>query len=129
MASLELPPDHTAAAKARRFVSHTLQDWGLKGAPVADAELMVSELVTNVVLHLRECATVTVERSDGHVRVAVADPSTTLPALRAYEPEAVTGRGLLLVDRIADRWGVEQSGRGKTVWFEVSVAERDNGAA
>lgn len=129
VASLQLPPDHTAAAKARRFVSHTLQDWGLKGNPVADAELMVSELVTNVVLHLRARATVSVERCDGHVRVAVADPSTTLPALRNYEPDAVTGRGLLLVDRIADRWGVEQNRRGKSVWFEVRVDERDDGAA
>jgi anti-sigma regulatory factor (Ser/Thr protein kinase) len=119
VASLELPPDHTAAARARHYVAATLSEWGCDGA-VVDAELLVSELVTNAVLHARSQTTVTVER-DGHglLRVAVCDASPAPPRLRDYGPESVTGRGMLLVDRIAHRWGVDVSGSGKCVWFEV----------
>ena len=119
VASLELPPDHTAAARARHFVAATLREWGCDNA-VVDAELLVSELVTNAVLHARSQATVSVER-DGHgvLRVAVCDASPAPPRLRDYGPDSVTGRGMLLVDRIAHRWGVDVSGTGKCVWFEV----------
>jgi anti-sigma regulatory factor (Ser/Thr protein kinase) len=118
VASLELAPDHTAAARARHFVSKTLQHWGLEGV-VADAELLVSELVTNAILHARSPATVTVDRTPTVIRVSVRDHSTATPRLRDYEPAAVTGRGLLLVDRIAQRWGIETDAGGKCVWFEV----------
>jgi len=124
VASLELPPDHTAAARARRFVSHTLRTWGLEDA-VSDAELLVSELVTNAILHAHSPATVTIFRDDVRLRVAVCDASTSPPRLRDYGRNAVTGRGMLLVDRIASRWGVDVDGEGKCVWFEVEAACRN----
>ncbi|HTL85903.1 MAG TPA: ATP-binding protein [Acidimicrobiia bacterium] len=117
MASLDLPPDHTAAARAREFVARMLHAWGCDGI-VADAELLVSELVTNAILHARSTATVSIER-DPALRVSVCDHSTAVPRVRNYGPTAVTGRGMLLVDRIARRWGVEISGNGKCVWFEI----------
>lgn len=119
VASLELPPDHTAAARARNFVSVTLRSWGCDGV-VQDAELLVSELVTNAILHAHSSATVTIDRTPTAIRVSVCDRSTATPRLRDYEPGAVTGRGLLLVDRISQRWGIETDGAGKCVWFEVS---------
>jgi anti-sigma regulatory factor (Ser/Thr protein kinase) len=119
VASLELPPDHTAAARAREFVARTLHSWECDGS-VADAELLVSELVTNAILHARSSATVSIER-DPVLRVAVCDQSTAVPRVRNYGPTAVTGRGMLLVDRIARRWGVEVSGNGKCVWFEIDA--------
>jgi len=128
VASLDLPPDHTAAARARHFVAATLRGWGCHDA-VADAELLVSELVTNAVLHARSEATVTVDRNgSGLLRVAVCDASPAAPRLRDYGPESVTGRGMLLVDRIARRWGVDVSSSGKCVWFEVD-GERSSKAA
>jgi anti-sigma regulatory factor (Ser/Thr protein kinase) len=118
--SLELPADHTAAARARRFVGLTLREWTFDRF-VADAELLVSELVTNAILHARSSTRVTVERkSSSSVRVAVFDASPAPPRLRDYGPTAVTGRGLLLVDRISGSWGVERVGPGKCVWFEIT---------
>jgi anti-sigma regulatory factor (Ser/Thr protein kinase) len=118
VASLHLPLDHAAAAKARRFVAETMRAWGCDDA-IPDAELLVSELVTNAVLHARSATRVTIERDGATLRFSVYDSSPTRPRLRDYGPEAVTGRGLLLVDRIARRWGVEPDAAGKCVWFEV----------
>ena len=121
--SLQLPPDHAAAARARRFVSDTLRGWGYDDA-IPDAQLLVSELVTNAVLHARSATRVTVERGGTTIRVSVEDDSPAQPRLRELGPEAVTGRGLLLVDRIARRWGVDPRDEGKCVWFEVDGRTR-----
>ena len=119
VASLQLPPDHAAAARARRFVAETMRGWGCADDAIPDAELLVSELVTNAVLHARSAANVRIEREGETLRVSVCDNSTARPRVRDYGPEAVTGRGLLIVDRIARRWGVDTSDGGKCVWFEV----------
>jgi len=70
-------------------------------------------------LHARSATHLTIERDGATLRFSVCDSSPTRPRLRDYGPEAVTGRGLLLVDRIARRWGVDVDGEGKCVWFEV----------
>jgi anti-sigma regulatory factor (Ser/Thr protein kinase) len=121
--SVQLPPDNAAAARARRFVSDTMRAWGCDDA-ISDAELLVSELVTNAVLHARSETRVLVERDGTTVRVSVCDDSPARPRLRNYGPEAVTGRGLVIVDRIARRWGVEPSDAGKCVWFEIEARAR-----
>ena len=120
MTSLELPADRTAPARARRFVSQALRQWGHDDA-AGDVALLVSELVTNAVLHARSAARLTVELDGLTLRVAVFDASSSRPRLRHYTPDAVTGRGLLLVDRIADRWGVTEADGGKEVWFELAL--------
>jgi anti-sigma regulatory factor (Ser/Thr protein kinase) len=94
--------------------------WDCDGV-IPDAELLVSELVTNAVLHARSASQVTIERRGTTLRISVSDTSTTRPRLRDYGPEAVTGRGLLLVDRISRRWGVDQLPTGKSVWFEIDA--------
>ncbi|MFD5470406.1 ATP-binding protein [Streptomyces sp. NPDC127105] len=109
-----------SARHIRRIVRSCLDDWGLAG--LADAvELAVTELVANVVRHVpdRRC-TLLVLRQTGGVRVEVTDGSPQLPAVPLdLSPEAEGGRGLLLVDAVTDRWGVEpRGGAGKTVWFE-----------
>jgi anti-sigma regulatory factor (Ser/Thr protein kinase) len=120
VASLGLPPDHTAPSRARHFVAETLRAWRLD-AMVPDAELLVSELVTNAVLHAHSAAVVSLDRAGSQVRVSVSDDSSALPKLRDYGPAAVTGRGIMLVDRVASRWGVDLDGSGKSVWFELGV--------
>ena len=95
-----------------------MRAWGCDDA-IPDAELLVSELVTNAVLHARSATRVTIERDGTTLRFSVYDASPTRPRLRDYGPEAVTGRGLLLVDRIARRWGVDPQDAGKCVWFEM----------
>src|SRR3954453_2999192 len=124
--SLQFPPDHAAAAKARRFISDTMRSWGYDDS-VADAQLLVSELVTNAVLHARSATRVTVERNGRTLRVSVFDRNPARPRLRELGPEAVTGRGLLLVDRIAQRRGVDTNDEGKCVWFEVEAEVEADG--
>ncbi|SHN26775.1 ATP-binding protein [Cryptosporangium aurantiacum] len=110
---------------ARRFVADTL-------GPRADvdlvdaAELLVTELVTNAVVHARSRATVLIitgrDRSD--VRIEVHDEAYEPPRLGGFDPDALSGRGLALVDAMSDRWGVEPDGpsrSGKRIWFELRV--------
>ncbi|EFL43153.1 DNA-binding protein [Streptomyces griseoflavus Tu4000] len=105
-------------AQARRFVGAALA--GAAPDLVATAQLLVSELVTNVVLHARTEAEVTARSEDGTVRVRVGDrrPDRALVP-HGWPPYAGTGQGLPLVARLASRRGVETGDRGKTVWFEL----------
>jgi len=80
----------------------------------------VSELVTNAVLHARSSAEVTMRLGKGELWVGVSDESTGAAARKRYGPDAGTGRGLLLVERIATAWGTEPSGAGKLVWFQLA---------
>ncbi|MGW6295608.1 ATP-binding protein, partial [Streptomyces sp. NPDC055058] len=88
-----------------------------------DVQLCVSELVTNVVRHVGEGVPVTVRvwRDGGRVRVGVTDPEPgVLPVLcGASGAEAESGRGLVLLDALAVRWGVDREPGCKTVWCEL----------
>ena len=107
---------------ARLFVRDTLSDWGLRAAYDA-AEMLVSEVVTNAVLHARTPFSVEVSRGGDAVRVSVSDGSPALPRQRTYGTDATTGRGIRLVATLSVQWGVEPDGRGgKVVWFEVAAA-------
>jgi len=88
---------------------------------IDDCELLTSELVTNAVLHARSESRLRIERRGDNVWVAVHDASPTAPRVRDYGPAAVTGRGLMLVDRLSRRWGSENDAHGKHVWFEVEL--------
>jgi anti-sigma regulatory factor (Ser/Thr protein kinase) len=124
--SIDLPPERSAASRARRFVREQCERWHLRPAVIDDIELLVSELVTNAVLHARSGARVKVDHMGDRVRVTVEDESPVFPRLREYGPDAVTGRGVFLVDRLSDDWGVEAANgdAGKGVWFEVAVAAK-----
>lgn len=104
-----------------------LERAGFDGAAFTAAQL-VSELVTNVVLHARTELTVTIDARGHFVRVGVEDFGPAMPRRRLHRLDSGTGRGLLLVDHMARAWGVEQTGGGrrggKVVWFELS-AEAD----
>jgi anti-sigma regulatory factor (Ser/Thr protein kinase) len=117
-AATTFPAESASVPTARRFVRATLEEWGLRAAWEA-AEMLVSEVVTNAVLHARTEFTVEVLRADDVVRVSVRDRSATVPRQRAYGTDATTGRGLRLVASLAVAWGVDRYVGGKTVWFEV----------
>ena len=115
--SEEFPAELSAPAAARRFVAGAL---AAAGVPVGDAvPVVVSELVTNSVLHAGTMARVVVVVDVRCVRVEVHDADGTLPTLRRPSPETVTGRGLMLVDALTDRWGCAPDVGGKVVWFEM----------
>ncbi len=82
--------------------------------------MCVSELAANAVDHTDEGFEVALFDGDGTIRVAVTDGEDHRPLLRPLHPEADRGRGMLIVDALATRWGVDRAtGRGKTVWFEL----------
>jgi len=100
-----------------------LDRWSL--APVADtAQLLVTELVSNVVRHVGEPVTVRMQHRSETIRVEVDDTSARPPEVREPDPASEGGRGLALVATLASRWGTDvHPADGKTVWFELDVDE------
>jgi anti-sigma regulatory factor (Ser/Thr protein kinase) len=119
VASIELLPERSAASHARRYVREIGASWGLNAEDIADLELLASELVTNAVLHARSGARLTMEDRGDRVRVTISDASRVRPRRRDYGPDAITGRGIVIVDRLSHDWGVDIDGDGKRVWFEL----------
>ncbi|SED41854.1 Anti-sigma regulatory factor (Ser/Thr protein kinase) [Streptomyces sp. 2131.1] len=103
------------------------------GDDADDLVLCVSELLANVITHVGERTPVSLRVSathTGRVRVALSDPASAVwPMLRESGPDGTSGRGLLLVDSLALRWGVEQAPYRKTVWCELRVPRARAGAA
>jgi anti-sigma regulatory factor (Ser/Thr protein kinase) len=117
-ATVTLRPEPASVRDARRFVCDRLSAIGFADA-VFVGELLVSELVTNAVLHARTDIRVEVDQRGDVVRIGVSDRSLRGVRPRAHSIESGTGRGLLLVDRMAQRWGVDLHDDGKVVWFEL----------
>lgn len=116
--ALALHPDPSSVREARRYVRGELSAAGFHAAVFA-AELLVSELVTNAILHARTAVRIAVEPRRDDVRIAVGDDSPLPPRRRRHSIESATGRGLLLVERVAAHWGVDADGLGKVVWFDL----------
>jgi len=121
---LQLPPEPASAGAARRFVTNALSSCDID---IGLVSLLVSELVSNVVLHAHTRLEVTVYRRDGHIRVTVTDESPVIPAMKQYAPDSVTGRGLTMVDSVAERWGIDENASGKAVWFEMPFEDAVTG--
>src|SRR3954471_21138560 len=104
-------------AQARRVIREVLE--GGSEEAVYRAELVASELVTNALLHGGGVAVVAVRPMKSGVRIEVSDRNRHAPLVAVDSPDAMTGRGLHLVRRLAARWGVQPSGDGKVVWAAV----------
>jgi len=115
-----LPCDASSVGAARRLVRHELARYGDSDL-VADASLLVSELVTNAIVHGRTDVKLHAKLRRGVFRAEVSDGNPAVPAPRRPNELAGTGRGLQLIDEIANRWGVKTSRSGKTIWFELAV--------
>jgi anti-sigma regulatory factor (Ser/Thr protein kinase) len=116
--SLPLASDVGSPRRARQFVQRTLADRAVPSRP--DVMLMVSELVTNAVVHAVEPIEVAVDVNDESIRIEVRDGSHDPPRLRHPAPGDGGGRGLLLVNQLARSWGSDDLPSGKLVWFEVA---------
>lgn len=119
-ASLDLPPTASSIPVARRLVGLLLQSWGAR-QDLDDAALLLTELVANVVDHVggTDCLTVEATYSEDWLRLAVVDCSPTPPVVQEMDIQRVRGRGLHMVQTLADRWGCEDHRGGKRVWFEL----------
>ncbi|SES35806.1 Anti-sigma regulatory factor (Ser/Thr protein kinase) [Pedococcus cremeus] len=122
-AETRLPNDKTAPGSARAFLREAACE--VHHAEVlGEAELLVSELVTNAVLHGAPPITLRVECDGTRLRVSVTDRNSDPAYVRDAGPEDESGRGIRLVDFISDEWGVEpRLGEGKDVWFTIRNGE------
>jgi hypothetical protein len=110
-------PEPASARAARHFVADVTAvddvDVGFRLAA------LTSELANNAVIHARTPFTVGVLPGETRIRVTVSDGSVTPPVPRSLGPDHPSGRGLRIVEALADDWGFSLEKRGKTVWFEV----------
>ena len=117
----QLPSSMNSPQLARAFLRSTLETWKLDGFGDV-TELLATELVANVVTHVGTPMTLRIQRGPSTMRVELEDPSTAVPVVRHPDPADEHGRGVLLIDELADAWGVEPRADGKTVWFEIDVS-------
>ncbi|URM92833.1 SpoIIE family protein phosphatase [Streptomyces sp. MRC013] len=116
--------DPEGLSEARAVVRRALRDWGMRGY-ADDAELLTGELLGNVLLHTEGGAVLTLEvlpEPVRRVRLTVRDRSSAWPRRRTPGEAATSGRGLLLLEALSARWGVEPRGEGKAVWCEIGPA-------
>ncbi|WP_037669957.1 ATP-binding protein [Streptomyces griseus] len=125
---LEIRPDPAEVGRARRWARSRLAVSGIEAdEPLAETlVLLVSELVTNAVVHTGRPAVLRLSLpgsaaadESATVRLEVADGSGRAPVPRCADDDATGGRGLALVDGLADRWGWVREGAGKRIWCEL----------
>ncbi|NYV75000.1 SpoIIE family protein phosphatase, partial [Streptomyces sp. UH6] len=118
-----VPGDPDALAETRHMIRAAVRAWGTVER-ADEIELAADELITNALMHTEGCATVTLRVILGPqrlLRIEVEDSSSALPHRRDPGPVGMSGRGLMLVDLLADSWGVEARGGGKCVWCEFTM--------
>lgn len=121
-ASLVLANELESAASARRFVRERCSEWRLD-AVTDDVLLVVSELVTNAVMHAESGAELRLVLTDGSLRIEVVDDGLGAPDPQLAGSEDEHGRGLLLVSVLSEAWGVESADDGrKVVWADLSLS-------
>lgn len=133
---LEVRPDPAEVGRARRWARSRLAGSGIEAdEPLAETlVLLVSELVTNAVVHtgcpaVLRLSLAAVAAEVATVRLEVADASDRAPVPRCADGDATGGRGLALVDGLADRWGWSPEGAGKRIWCELDRCERPEATA
>lgn len=121
-ATAELPATPQGPAAARHAVSALLSGWQLDPL-IEDAQLVVSELVTNAVLHAPGAHNVDLEllAHADRLRITVSDPSTSPPVLAPLQPNGAHGKGMHIISALAARWGIEDHPYGKRVWAELTL--------
>jgi len=118
-------PDSTPAARA--FLSRLLDGWGVPEDVIDDASLLATELLSNAVKHGSGLVTLRVEVDDGVIQVKVHDDAAGLPVVENSDPTSVRGRGLFIVECVADQWGSDPDDPGKTVWFRLQAPSQNDG--
>jgi anti-sigma regulatory factor (Ser/Thr protein kinase) len=113
-------PDPAFVTQARHELSHAME--GAHPRCIEDAQLVMAELISNAVEHAHSHIDVSVARMGDALRIEVDDDDRAgRPRVLHPDPGSETGRGLLIVEHVAMRWGVERHwGNGKTLWAELA---------
>ncbi len=112
--------DSGSPAEARALVRQTLAAWDCDDLDDV-ASLLTTEVVANAVRYAADQIALRVSLDDGVVRVEVHDSNPVLPEGHRVSRGATSGRGLLVIDALAQRWGAQPDGTGKIVWFELAT--------
>ena len=121
---MRLSSEPASARAARAFISATLGEWGC--AHVDDTvKLLTTELVGNVVRQAQTEMLVSMRLDDHTLSIEVVDDSPDMLIERSPHLDEPGGRGLLMVNAMADRWGVRRRRSGKSVWFELDLVRED----
>jgi len=118
---LELPADVDSVRVGRRFAAGALAEWSIRESVAADAIVIVSELLTNAVLHGAPPIALRLELTEGTLSIEVDDGDRTMPKPRRPEPNDPGGRGLLIVAALSRRWASCERRDGKTVWSSLAL--------
>lgn len=118
------PRSMASSRLARQFVADTLRGWGCDSV-LDDAALIVAELAANAILHAGSDVSVGLARPDGVVRLIVGDASEVVPVPRVVDVRSSSGRGLCLVEALAQDWGHDVVAGGKLVWADLFAARSD----
>ena len=122
------PHTVTSVSQARRYVTAALAE--VPADVVDSVALMVSELATNACKHANTDFVVAIEQVGQRIRVEVTDGGAGQPQPRSPSTDELSGRGLRIVEALADDWGViPAEGAGKTVWFSVTSGDQPTVAA
>jgi anti-sigma regulatory factor (Ser/Thr protein kinase) len=134
LAMADFNVDLTAPAAVRRWVGGHLVDWGLHGL-VDTSLLLVSEVATNAIIHACSGPAISLSVAEGTLEIGVGDQVGLLPAasdaVEDADPDNTAllgegGRGLLLIELMADSWGATRLRAGKHVWFRLDVGGWDD---
>ncbi|MER5570373.1 ATP-binding SpoIIE family protein phosphatase [Streptomyces goshikiensis] len=120
--SIVLPAEPRSVAEGRRFLRATLVVWGSADDQLCDTVcLLTSELLSNAVSHSHGPVRLRMRQVERELSVEVCDGSPVLPQARFASHDAESGRGLLLVDSLAEAWGTLPTSEGKAVWFSLPL--------
>ena len=111
---------------ARSFLAKLLKGWEVSDAVIDDASLLTTELLTNAVVHGTGVVDLSIAVDDGVLHIGVHDHGTERPEVCDVSTDSVGGRGVWLVQSIAQDWGSESvhgGEPGKTVWFELTTKQ------
>jgi two-component sensor histidine kinase len=115
-------PDASSLREGRRFVAETLQDWQVDEAFIEPVLIVANELVANAIVHARSAPLLSLAETGSDLMVRVADNSPREPVPRAATMNEAGGRGLLMVEALADQWGFDAHASGKVVWVTFKGA-------
>ncbi|WP_370963649.1 ATP-binding protein [Amycolatopsis sp. cg9] len=121
-AECALPGLAGGLALVRRFTRLTLRAWA-NSAVADDAQLLVTELVTNALRHGRGRPVLRLVVTGGQIRIEVFDDDPALPVRRPADADG--GWGLALVERLSSAWGTRRHGRGKVVWCALPATSAE----
>jgi two-component sensor histidine kinase len=121
-ALVHLASDVASLGEGRRFVARTLRDWNIDEARIEPVMLVANELVANAIVHAQSAPMLSLAESGADLMLRVSDDSKTPPVAQTPANDEFAGRGLLLVEALSDRWGIDTNGSGKSVWVTFGGA-------